>query len=260
MSSTQIAVGIVRTIILPPLSLFLLAAGGWMLQGRRPRLGRALIGLALLGLFALCTEFGARLLVRPLEGLTVPLRSSADAQAQAIVVLAAGRLENAPEYGSRDIPDYLALGRLRYAAKLQHETGLPILVSGGNRGIDPNSASKADEMARALREDFLTPVKWIEGNSATTAENARFSATILRHAGVRRILLVTDAMHMPRARMAFGRTGVEVVPAPTMFFATGPVGFLDFVPTAEGLRRSCYALYEWLGLLWYWTRNEAEAR
>ncbi|MGA8146840.1 MAG: YdcF family protein [Gallionellaceae bacterium] len=211
-----------------------------------------MIILALVVFYLLCTGIGANLLVRPLENLTAPLASSSDAHAQAIVVLAAGRLEHAVEYGGKDIPDYIALARLRYAAKLQHETGLPILVSGGNVAQDGTGASKADAMASALREDFATPVRWIEGTSANTAENARFSSKILRQNGVHRILLVTDAMHMPRAKMVFSRTGLDVVVAPTMFFGARSNGPFAFLPSAEGFRRSYYAIYEWLGLVWYW--------
>jgi len=210
--------------------------------------------MALAVSFFLCTQIGANLLVRPLENLTAPLASSTDTHAQAIVVLAAGRLEHAAEYGGKDIPDYVALARLRYAAKLQHETGLPILVSGGNISSNGARASKADSMASALREDFVTPVKWVEGKSENTAENALFSAELLRQDGVRRILLVTDAMHMPRAKMVFANTGLDVIAAPTMFFGAGAVGPSFFLPSAEGLRCSYYAIYEWTGLFWYWVR------
>ena len=43
----------------------------------------------------------------------------------------------------------------------------------------------------------------------------------LEAAGVRRILLVTHAMHMKRARDAFEAAGLEVVPAPTAWLGGG---------------------------------------
>ena len=162
---------------------------------------------------------------------------------------------NAPEYAGAHIPDYIALARLRYAARLQHETGLPLLVSGGNLAPFAPRQSKAADMANALTEDFRTPVTWIEGRSETTAQNATYSSAILRAAGVRRILLVTDAMHMARAERAFKRSGLEVVAAPTMFFRLTSHDFNAFVPSAEGLRQSYYALYEWIGIVWYRLRE-----
>ena len=112
-------------------------------------------------------------------------------------------------------------------------------------------ADDADAMAAALREDFGVPVKWIEPRSRDTFENASFSAALLRADGVRRILLVTDAMHMPRARAAFERAGMEVVSAPTLFFGGQARSPGAWVPSAEGMRRSWYAVYEWFGIAWY---------
>lgn len=241
----------VRPLILPPFNLFLLIAGGLLLSKWHPRTGRILATSSAAVLVFLCTAFGADFLVRPLEKMTRPLAAADRTSAQAIVVLAAGKMENAPEYKHADIPDYIALARLRYAAKLQHETGLPVLVSGGNVPADAPGNSKALAMENALRDDFRTPVKWVEGSSENTAENALFSAKILLQENIHRILLVTDAMHMPRAKMVFTRAGFSVIAAPTMFFSATRIDLLSFLPSAEGLRRSYYASYEWIGLLWY---------
>jgi uncharacterized SAM-binding protein YcdF (DUF218 family) len=246
-----------RSLILPPANLFLLIAIGLVLRRRWPRTGRTVAGTGLALLAFLSTNAGASFLVRPLERSASPLLAPERAGAQAIVVLAAGRLQDAPEYGGRDIPDYLALARLRYAAHLQRRTGLPVLVSGGvgaqagNAGAHLRAGALADAMAIALREDFGVPVRWIEARSRDTGENAAFSAAMLRPEGVRRILLVTDAMHMPRARMAFGREGLDVVGAPTMFFGDQARSAGAWVPSAEGMRRSWYAMYELLGIAWY---------
>lgn len=243
-----------RDLILPPTSLFLLIAIGLALWRRWPRAGRIVAGTGLALLAFLSTQAGAGLLVMPLERMTRPLRAPERAGAEAIVVLAAGSLRRAPEYEGRDIPDYFALARVRYAAHLQRRTGLPILVSGGN-GADPGTPGyyypKAAAMADALREDFGLPVKWIEPRSRDTAENAVFSAALLRAAGVKRILLVTDAMHMARARSAFARSGLDVVEAPTMFLGTRDFSLGACVPTAEGMGLSWYAAYELLGIAWY---------
>jgi uncharacterized SAM-binding protein YcdF (DUF218 family) len=250
-----------RDLILPPANLFLLIVIGLLIWRRWPRAGRIVAGTGFAALAFLSTNAGARFFVAPLERMTTPLRAPERAGAQAIVVLAAGRLQNAPEYGDRDIPDYIALARLRYAAHLQRITGLPLLVSGGNgsSGVDADPEDriyeKADAMADALRQDFGVPVKWIEPHSRDTGENAAFSAAILRPAGAKRILLVTDAMHMARAHAAFARAGLDVVDAPTMFFSYAKVPLAAWVPSAEGMRRSWYAVYELMGLVWYRVRD-----
>lgn len=251
-----------RSLILPPASLFLLILVGLTLWRRRPRTGRILAGTGVALLALLSMTAVADLFLTPLERMTAPLRAPERAGAEAIVVLAAGRLRDAPEYGGRDIPDYIALARLRYAAHLQRRTGLPILVSGGSAGT-PAPADRpytlADAMASALREDFGVPVRWTEAHSRDTAENAAYSAALMRADGVRRVLLVTDAMHMARSRAAFERAGLEVVDAPTMFFSGQARSLHAWVPSAEGLRRSWYALYELIGILWYQARKGGQA-
>lgn len=243
--------GIIREVILPPFSLFALMAIGLAISPHYRRAGRTLAAASMAILFFLCTGIGANALVAPLENLTRAVSNPGDTGARAIVVLAAGRYAHAPEYGGADVPDYIALARLRYAAHLYRETHLPILVSGGNGTPDGRPESKALSMARALQDDFAIPVRWIEPDSENTAENAAFTSRILKREKISRILLVTDAMHMPRSVMAFVRSGIEVVPAPTVFFGSDQLTLLHLLPSAEHLRQSWYALYEWIGLAWY---------
>lgn len=243
-----------RALILPPANLFLLILLGLAIWRRWPRAGRIVAGTGFAALFFLSSSGGARLFVAPLEAMTAPLQAPERAGAQAIVVLAAGRLQRAPEYGGRDIPDYVALARLRYAAHLQRRTGLPVLVSGGlgsKAGAKVDIPPLADAMAVALREDFGVPVRWLEARSRDTFENAAYSAAMLRADGIKRILLVTDAMHMPRSRAVFEHAGLDVVSAPTMFFGDQPLSLASWLPSAEGMRRSWYAVYELIGLAWY---------
>lgn len=250
-----------RDLFLPPSSLFLVILIGLVLWRRWPRAGKIVAGIGLVALTLLSSSGGAEVFVAALEHQTRPLLAPEKAGAQAIVVLAAGTQADAPEYGGRDIPDYIALARLRYAAHLHRLTQLPILVSGGEGTIpvDPKAkerpTAKADDMADALREDFGVPVKWIEPRSRDTAQNASFSAALLKANGVTRILLVTDAMHMPRALAAFQRAGLDVVSAPTMFFSGRAQGPGAWIPSAEGTRRAWYAVYELLGLVWYRVRS-----
>ena len=253
MNIDQLLSRFAHVILLPPVCLLLGIAAGMLIRRRKPRAGRVLTVLCASALLVLSTEAGARLLMWPLMRHAPPLAQGSTGGAGAIVVLAAGRYEQAPEYGGQDVPDLTALARLRYGAHLQHHTGLPLLVSGGNAGA--GHEPKARTMARVLREDFRTPVAWQEEASANTAQNAAFSARILKTNDVRRILLVTDALHMARAARAFSRSGLEVVPAPTMFHGAGPLSLPHFVPGASGLHMSWYASYELLGLAWYRLRE-----
>ena len=138
---------------------------------------------------------------------------------------------------------------LRFAATLRHRTALPILVSGGH--LKRGDRSLARMMEDALRVDFGVDVQWVEEQSSNTLANARQTAALLKEAGLSRILLVTHAWHMPRAKACFDAQGLEVVPAPMGFRLRPRPDAGDFVPSARGLQESTYALYEWLGRIWY---------
>ena len=254
MNQSWIVNSAMSALLLLPFSLILLCLLGIALRRRWPRFGLSLSLLALLILTLFSTRPGAMLLVAPLERLNAPLALSKAVGAQAIVVLGAGRIANAPEYGDADVPSAAALQRLRYAAKLHRDTGLPLLTSGGMP--DGAKVSEAVIMERVLREDFVVPVRWMEQQSNNTEENARDSAAMLQQAGIRRILLVTDALHMQRARLAFERAGLAVVAAPTVFYSAERATIVDYFPRSKWLQRSDYAAHEWLGLAWYWLRHQ----
>lgn len=242
---------LVHGLLLPPAGLFLLFALGLIIGHRYPGPGRVLKNGAVATLFLLSTGLGSMALVYPLEHLDRVAILSDSGDAQAIVVLAAGHYAPAPEYGSTSIPDYVALARLRYASHLHRKTNLPILISGGNGDVNGAYGAMAESMASALREDFSVPVKWAETQSSTTAENAKFTARILKEENISTILLVTDAMHMSRSILSFEANGLKVIPAPTIFFSNRKLSWSSLLPSAESLRRSYYATYEWLGLIWY---------
>lgn len=251
MNLTDIAGTVLRILILPPVCLLLLIGLGYLLGRRWPAFGSFVARLGVLVLLVLSTNAGALLLLRPLEEMTVPLASFKDTGAQAIVVLTAGNIERAPEYEGLDVPDQNALVRAHYAAYLQHATGLPLMTSGGMEIGATTNVTLGDAMARMLREDFKTPVKWVEDKSRTTAENAEFSARMLKAAGVTKVMLVTHAVHMPRSQEAFVRNGIDVVAAPTLFYSRKRWSPWMLVPSAEGMYRTYYAWHEWVGIAWY---------
>ncbi len=237
------------SLLLPPASLLLIAGFGAAIARRRRRTGFTLMVLAAMLLLALSTSAGSRLLVAPLEQRVLPIADPQDSHAQAIVVLGGGRVADAPEDAGRDQPSPATLVRLRHGARLARLTGLPVMVSGGKP--DRDGDSEAVVMARVLREDFGVPVRWLEQTSDNTAENALHAALQLDKEDLQRILLVTDAMHMPRAMRAFAGAGFKVVASPTNFRARRPLDAASFLPKAAELEASSYAIHEWIGLLWY---------
>lgn len=253
MSMSWLITNALASLLLPPMSLLLLAAAGWRVSRRWRKTGIGVIWLAALILLALSTQAGSRLLVQPLEAESLPPSDIARSGAQVIVILGGGRLFAAPDDDGRDQPSSSTLMRIRHGARLQRLTGLPVLVSGG--APDGAGESEAAVMARSMKEDFGVSVRWVEDASDNTLQNARKTADTLGAEGIRRIVLVTDAMHMPRAVRAFAAAGFDVVPAATHFRARRPINVSSFIPKAHELENSSYAIHEWIGLVWYRIRH-----
>jgi uncharacterized SAM-binding protein YcdF (DUF218 family) len=249
MSPNWILTNAAAALLLPPMSFVMLALCGLLVARRFRRQGIAIMLLALAFLLVLSTGAGSRWLAGPVEQRSLPVLPVAGSGAQAIVILGGGRLHAAPGEQGRDIPGPQTLLRLRHGAQLQRQTGLPVLVSGGSPA--DTGQSEAAIMARSLREDFGVPVRWLEEQSENTAQNASMAAQILRQAGITRVALVTDAIHMPRAQAIFIRSGLEVVAAPAAFVSQKKWSIGDGIPTAAALKVSHDVLHERLGLLWY---------
>ena len=238
---------LISAFLLPPLNLLLVALVGLLVARPHPRLGRTL----LIGSFALlwlcATPYFAEGTLHLLEGSPKAVDTQAQ-PADAIVVLGGGTYFYAPEYGADTVSE-TALVRLRYAAKLQHETNKPVLATGGK----PlgNSLSEAQQMKSVLEQEFEIPVRWTEDVSDNTLESARYSYQLLQQAGIKRIYLVTHAWHMPRSILAFQSAGFDVVPAPTAFTTRYRTDLLSFIPNAGALGGSKIFIHEAIGLLWY---------
>ena len=93
------------------------------------------------------------------------------------------------------------------------------------------------------------PVRWVEPAAHNTAENAARSAAILAPEGIASVLLVTHAWHMRRARAEAGRAGLVAWPAPVRAERIPDGRPNDWMPRADHLAMSWFALREWTGLL-----------
>ena len=238
----------IAAFLLPPLNLLLLLALGIFLLYRRRKLARPLLLAAFGLLWIASTPYFAEGALHLLEARSAALESRHQ-PGDAIVILGGGTYFHAPEYAGQDTVGEATLLRLRYGARLQRETGKPILVTGGK----PlgNQLSEAQQMRAALEQDFRVPVRWTEYASDNTFENARYSFQTLQKDGIKKIYLVTHAWHMPRAAEVFRRAGFDVIEAPTAFTTRYQTDPLAFLPRAEALRDSKIFMHEVIGLLWY---------
>jgi uncharacterized SAM-binding protein YcdF (DUF218 family) len=242
---------IAGALMLPPAGPLIVALAGLALCAIRPRAGRLLIAAGVLSLTVLSMPAAGRVLLGFIEPRE-PVDTRLAGRAQAMAILGGGTSAGAPEYGG-DTTNWVTLERLRYGARLFGRIGLPVLVSGGNPR--DNRTPEAAQMRGVLTEEFAVPVTWVEDTSNNTLEAARNCRAMLAGKGIDRIVLVTHAAHMRRARLAFEHHGFSVVEAPTGFAGIPRTPSIeDFFPGTEGLWMSRIFFHELLGIGWYHLR------
>ncbi|WP_018390634.1 YdcF family protein [Ancylobacter sp. FA202] len=237
----------------PSTLLTLLTLAGLALTLHWPRLGLTLatvgaVGLLLIGL----GPFGRMMLV-PLEG-RFPSYVEDGRPVDGIIVLGGSELPGIS--AARGQPSFqeaaeriLAMGELarRYPQAR-------VVFSGGSGLMKRPPMEEANVVRMVLPQIGLAPDRvTFEDASRNTAENARFSKTLVNPAPGEKWLLVTSAYHMPRAVGCFRAAGFPVAAYPVDFRTTGNPGYFRlFGSVAEGMSFFELALREWVGLAVYY--------
>lgn len=244
---------LLKQLFYPPCLLIMLLLAGWLMRHRAPRLAGTCFAVGLVGFVVMSLPAamqGGATLLETEPPLPVASWATLAQRADVIVVLGAGRERGDPAWEGEDQPTGIALERMRYAAALAKASGLPLLTSGGLHYGEP--PSEAHIMAKSLEQDFSIETRWLEPRSRTTWENATFSAQLLKAQGLHRVVVVTQAWHMPRARWSFERAGLEVVSAPVGFLSRSNGRPLSgWVPDAKAFWQTTQLLNEAVGQLGY---------
>jgi uncharacterized SAM-binding protein YcdF (DUF218 family) len=229
----------------------------WVLAGRR-RLGAGALAVALFWLGFWSLPVVSDSLRFSLEAQSEELAVEALPTADAVVVLGGTMRPAAPGEPYPDLGS--AADRVWHAARIFHAGRAPVvIVSAGNLPWLDTGISEARAIEQFL-SDLGVPSEAIllEERSANTRQNALFTGELMRENGLETALLVTSALHMPRALAAFLAAGVAVSPAATDFEVRSvPVHVLRWVPDAGALASGARAVKEYLGLWVYRWRGWA---
>lgn len=250
--------------LLPPMPWIVMVLWGARRLAHKQRVGWWWTGVACVGLWASgAAQVGTWLetaLLRPPPALGASSREVLKLENQthpgsvAVVVLGGGRERWAPEFEAATLNKW-SLSRLRYGVWLAKHTGVPLAFSGGVGHAGAPGESEAEVAARVAEVEFGLRPTWTETRSRDTRENAKESVALLRAAGVRHLVVVTDHWHMPRAMRAFERAvadaGAEmaVTAAPMGTEDQDPTFVAQWMPSVGGLTRVRLVLREWLGLM-----------
>ncbi len=242
--------------------VLLLAA---LLLRRHTRTRTALVVAALLVVWLSGNRIVAMAAARSLEWRIPPL--AAGAQGDAIVVLGGATREGLPPRPTHEVNE--AGDRLIYAMQLWKQGAAPYIVVTGGRVevLGPYGESEAEVMAQLL-EAMGVPrsALLLEEESRNTYENAVYTQALLEEQGIERVLLVTSAMHMPRAAAIFARLEIDATAAPTDYMVTQAdfdfylrpelgIQLFNLVPSADDMRLTTLALREWIGIATYRMRG-----
>ena len=177
--------------------------------------------------------------------------------AQAIVVLNAGI--SYPDSARKEAelePDTML--RCMQAAKVYHQgPALPVIVTGGTEfGLGKGPSCAAVMRDAMLRMGVADKDILLEEKSLTTYENAVEASRILRDLELTKVIVVTDASHLPRSLLCFQKQGLDPVPSGCRYRASqlkiAPKHLLPNPNAALDVIRACH---EWSGTLWYWCRG-----
>lgn len=211
--------------------------------------------IAGLGLLLLASNPGvSKFLVRWTEAWAERRPVAMVATADAIVVLSEGRLV-AP--GPEHVSEWVDGDRFHAGVLLARAHRAPWLVFTGAWIDWEPSAPREGDVLKAEAERLGVPSGMIRVTPtvANTADEAREVRTLLRAGGrdAPKVILVTSAFHMPRARQIFEQAGIAVEPFPVDFAYSAERRWtiLDLLPSTSALSGTQGALREQYGRAYY---------
>jgi uncharacterized SAM-binding protein YcdF (DUF218 family) len=251
---------LLTSLVLPPVPfLALVLLGAWLALRKKPlrKTAALLFMISIVGLWASSTHALGEWLERKWVGDLKPLSAAQVATLQGqndaiILVLGGGRMGVQPETGLADLTRD-GVQRVRYGVWLHQQTGLKLGYSGGIASVawSEFKQTEAEIAAHLLKREYGLEMAVHEGKSRFTQESAQLAMPMLATLGIKRLVLVTQAYHMPRSLRAFQAAalpvGIEVVPAPMAFAVGRDKTLLDYTPSTSGFLSVSAAWREMLG-------------
>jgi uncharacterized SAM-binding protein YcdF (DUF218 family) len=139
---------------------------------------------------------------------------------------------------------------------------LPVIASGGRQDGAPPEATESGILKEWLVRGGVPEDRiLLESSSRNTREQAQRVVPMLLERGWRRFVLITPAVHGPRAAAVFRAEGGDPVPAAAPFWPEEVRGNRHgWTPNGAALRATERATYDYLAWAYYWARGWLTAR
>ena len=190
-------------------------------------------------------------MLSPLENCYVaPEVTSLEKQGvRQVVVLTGGGYPMRGEMLSSAFPHasiYRFIGGLELSSRLGSNCKLIFSGSAGRGNRERTTAIAMQELALLIVPGFEVSA---EARSGSTTEHPGNVKPLLDD---KPFVLVTSAIHMPRAMRSFRRAGLNPIAYPVDFLsAEGDYGWMSFIPSVENLWKVNVALREYMALVFY---------
>ena len=230
---------------------------------KRPRMATIAISLSLAVLLLSSNAWVSKYMIRSLEWQNIPRTQIPNAEA---IVVLGGATKSAT--WPRPTVDLSEAGdRVIYAAQLYFQKKAPIIIlSGGRIDWRGSGSPESADMATILTSIGVPAAAIIqESDSLNTYQNAVNVRKILEARRIKKVLLITSAMHTPRSLKIFKRQGSDVIPTPTDFLVsqgeleeltnTPKAAILNLLPDTNNLNQFTSALKEYIGIFIYSLRG-----
>jgi len=235
--------------LLPPACIFVLLCILNAYMYRKKAIGRYFLSIILFLFYFLSTRIGADFLSKPLENYYIP--PSIIHNNDVILMLGNGSVASVPDVDGTGQPAGTMANSMLTALRIQHKTGLPILVSGGE--VYHDMGNEADIALREFSSLGISKnILFAENKSINTFENAKLSRAICNKNGWKHPLLLVVALQAPRTAMIFQKEGIDCTIYPTNFRRAGEWHFqltLDLLPDATNLADSAASIKEYMGIV-----------
>lgn len=218
----------------------------------RIRAYRIILAVTCIWLLVITTKFIPDLMVNSLESQYQSYKVSQNPGERGesdILILGAGFSDD-PSLPPNDQLENSTLARLCEGLRIHHILPDSRIICGGI--IEHLTFKQSEAVSLAAVGLGVDPSNVETFDITSNNTEGEVKGYIRKYGDARKLILVTDAIHIPRAMMLFRKHGIEPVPAPANHILKHGSYQSPFcwLPSITNITKMNAALHEYLGILW----------